>query len=109
MTIPEAELQRLLRMGRAILGVPGSSEEMLASLTAFIEGIERLPLSQISSENEDSLRELASLHAQVLAYAGTIKADWAKGLGELRRRGRGILAYADQLPKQLSSRPSKKG
>lgn len=110
MTFPSAaEIEQILALGRSVLDPNLQSEQLLMRLEAFIDAISAIPLDgELSGDQRDSLTRITELHAAVLAHAATLQGNWSKGLADLRRRSKGIMAYADQLPKRLSSRPSKK-
>jgi hypothetical protein len=61
------------------------------------------------SAEADSLRALAEVHAKIIDFAEEIKRQTGRELGEQRKKGKGIMAYTDILPKRISMSGTKKG
>lgn len=54
-------------------------------------------------------RALAQAHAKIMEHAAELKHQTSKDLGELHKKGKGIMAYTDILPKRISMSGTRKG
>lgn len=57
----------------------------------------------------ESLRSLAKLHAKIIDLAEALKDKTSHDLKHLKRKGKGIMAYTDILPKRISIWTRRKG
>lgn len=64
---------------------------------------------QISPALGEQVALLLQQHAQVLAHAKELLSTASQELREFQRRGKGILRYADYLPKSISMAMKQKG
>ena len=53
--------------------------------------------------------EVAKQHSEVLRLAGELKESIAASLRSLKRKGKGLIAYSDKLPKRISTIRPRKG
>ena len=60
-------------------------------------------------DNEKEFRELADAHAKIMEHVAVLKTQTSKNLGELHKKGKGIMAYTDILPKRISISGTRKG
>ncbi|MBN8547823.1 MAG: hypothetical protein J0M12_00760 [Deltaproteobacteria bacterium] len=110
-------LEELLRHAQQALdaiGTPG--DEFLEKIAAYSAAFEAWASknSEVLSgtrkpENEDTFRTLAAAHAKLMEHAEALKRKTGKDLSDLRKKGKGIMAYTDILPKRISISGTKKG
>jgi hypothetical protein len=62
-----------------------------------------------SKVGTDKLAELLNLHAEVMKRTGELKEDVSGDIRKLKKKGKGILAYTDTLPKRISVTRKRKG
>ncbi len=60
-------------------------------------------------QNKALLEKLQTLHSEILARAQTLKGGTAAQMRQLKKRGKGILAYTDVMPKRLGAIRPRKG
>jgi|688.fasta_scaffold1022685_2 hypothetical protein len=53
--------------------------------------------------------EVAKQHSEVLRLAGELKESISASLRSLKRKGKGLIAYSDTLPKRISTIRPRKG
>jgi hypothetical protein len=67
----------------------------------------------LESSNDRDLKavgaEVAKQHSEVLRLAGELKESIAVSLRSLKRKGKGLIAYSDKLPKRISTIRPRKG
>ena len=57
----------------------------------------------------ETQQRLAVCHQQMLEFAQSLRNDTERELKELKRKGKGILAYLDHFPQPTSRKPRRKG
>ena len=110
-------LEELLRLAQETLNVP------IASTTEFIEKIAQYSAAfaawgaahadilsgKQKPSDEKQFRLLAETHSKIIDRAEALKGETGKDLNQLRKKGKGIMAYTDILPKRISMSGTKKG
>lgn len=89
----------------------GLIEEYSARFTEWHESAEAggdLSLLE-KSFGAANLKLLSERHRLVIAKVASLKEGTAEDLRNLKRRGKGIMAYTDTMPKRISLRKDRKG
>ena len=73
------------------------------------KNIEGKAADQIKPELGQQAAQLLAQHAQVLTQAQALLSTASQELREFQRRGKGIMRYADYLPKSISMATKQKG
>lgn len=109
-----AELLR--RAQEALAAHNVSSDEFIDKVAAYSTAFEawRATNSDILKgekppQDEAEFRALAGAHAKLVDHLTALKARTGKDLGDLRKKGKGIMAYTDILPKRISISGTRKG
>lgn|GEM_PF-1788075 len=90
-------------------------QQLMNQIEAYAEAFERWAgmaetTSYVPQGDEIRvLKELVGIHTRVLEVAEKFKVSTAQSIGTLKKRGQGIMAYADQGPKKLSVRRPRRG
>ena len=91
------------------------NEQLMRQIEVYVDRFDRWSkvLEQGDYQPQESevevLRKLDGIHTQVLEVIENFKISTAKAIGELKNRGRRIMAYADQGPKKVSVRRPRRG
>ena len=108
----------IIRQGEELVALLSDNDSAsLEKLDAFIEAFsvwEKDWASRVASTPKDKElaaigREVAVLHGEVLRLAGLMKESIGTSLRSLRKKGKGLIAYADHLPKRISTIRTRKG
>jgi hypothetical protein len=108
-----SEMAALIAKAEEILAADPASRELVVQVETYAELFEQwqfavgdnLAASLASPEGTSLVR----VHAAVLARAKTVQGEVAIALKGLRKRGKGILAYTDSLPKSIATIKPRKG
>ena len=65
--------------------------------------------ANLGAEDQDELARLEQIHSSVLSKAQMLQDEVSTGLRAVKTKGKGILAYTDNLPRKVSSVRAKKG
>jgi len=109
------KVEDLIALADKVLSASGSTAEtteLVADYTAaFSAWYETGPTKNIKpgAAEEGVLFELADKHEKVLALAKTILKGTSGELRAFKSRAKGLMVYADVLPKRVSTRRVKKG
>ena len=79
-------------------------EEYFDALEDLLPSLEKNPKT-VKAE----VAKLLEKHTAILGLTGSLRNDASKELRELKRRGKGILAYRNIFPKRVSLVKNKKG
>lgn len=102
-----AQLIDLLRLADSVLST-SDSDERLKYLEAYTQAFD-LWFEHSGSEDPARLAELEERHVRILELAEGLRDSTNSELRAHHRRGKGILAYADVLPKSISRSKPRQG
>jgi hypothetical protein len=90
-----------------ILALEQYSQAFTAWQTSLLIPLERAV--EWPREEQEHLRDLGNWHEKLLALAESLRKDTLKERKALSKKGAGLLAYVDGLPKSLSIFRTRKG
>ena len=108
----------IIRQGEELVGLLSDQDiSALEQLDAFIDAFgvwekDWRGRIAVAPKDKDLIaigKEVGELHGEVLRLAGVLKESIATSLRSLRRKGKGLIAYADHLPKRISTIRTRKG
>ncbi len=100
----------LINLADKILSLAPQSPEALESIAAYAEAFaEWSAVTKIEKLPQDTLSELSEKHAKVIRLARGLQLETASELKSLQSRAKGILTYADYLPRRISMGINRKG
>lgn len=109
------DTESLTDLARELLSGELSEEELIAGYERYSDGMDRWLESTLKSMERGvgapagaDAQELLALHQEVLERAKDLKDSVRKELLELKAKGKGLMAYTDQLPKRVSTRKGTK-
>lgn len=105
------QIQDLIDLAQAALAQNLSQLESLERAAAYSEAFQHWIESNPKFDELEltALQELNNLHATILDGAQKLQEQTSADLRTLRTRAKGILAYADVLPRRISTLRVKKG
>ena len=71
-------------------------------LDDFLQQFESKGLEESSQIRREEILELAEKHRQIIEYAERFKAVTGDQIKSLKRRGEGLIAYTDTLPRKIA-------
>ena len=106
----------LIALGQEILSVSDNPDLVVEKVAQYVSEFESWNLAHksllaggASAQQIQEFKALAGVHAKVLDLAEKLKAQTRDSLKGLRKKGKGIMAYTDILPKSISMSGSRKG
>lgn len=102
-----AQLIDLLRLADSVLDT-ADIDERLNYLEAYTEAFD-LWFQHSGGEDPTRLAELEERHVRILELAESLRDSTNTELRAHHKRGKGILAYADTLPKSVSRSKPRQG
>lgn len=110
-----SDTEKLIALAEEILSSELSQDQQVSLIQAYAEAFDSWFASRkdgndkslIQSER-DRVEKLHELHSSVIEKALAFQAQTSDTLRKLRKRGKGILAYAGSAPKRSSTAPRKK-
>ncbi|MCB0329070.1 MAG: hypothetical protein KDD70_05390 [Bdellovibrionales bacterium] len=104
-------VQELREQAEAIIGQPtGQVDEFLDALARYSACFADLQeVSGLDSLDESELRDLNTVHSEVLAIAKALEPRLSEDMAGLRKKGKALMGYLDILPRRISSRRPRKG
>ncbi|MBX7138437.1 MAG: hypothetical protein K1X83_10685 [Oligoflexia bacterium] len=104
------EIQRVLEFGQTLLAGEYDASELLSKIEEYSQLFEQfMAAGGLKQSAKDDLQQLADLHAEILELADSARQGTAANLKSLKHRAKGLMAYADNLPKRVSTRKPRKG
>lgn len=115
MTSDAISTEALSRLAEDALAASGS-DDFADKLALYTESFSRWAAAHAAllagaekPQNEAQFRYLADVHAKLVASAEAARDQARKDIGEAHKRGKGIMAYTDILPKRISISGVKRG
>ncbi len=104
------EIEKLIELAEHTLEEGLEPPEKLARIESYFDAFELFaPRLKEEKFEENELRILLAKHEAVMRMTSSFRDDTSKELRTLRKRGRGIIAYMDILPRKISMITNKKG
>ena len=122
-SVQHQSLREILEFGLKIIELAAAEptaklrEQVLDSLDHYVNScgewlklnVEGKTAEKINAELNQQAAQLLAQHAEVLTHAQTLLSTASRELREFQRRGKGIMRYADYLPKSISMATKQKG
>lgn len=105
-------LESTLRAAETVLASGEDIDSCITAIDAYVAALSKLLKQLDAAEHQfpaDDLRQLESLHQQILTIATALLGNTSIDLRQLQAKGKAILAYTDTMPKRVSIRSEKKG
>ena len=90
-------LVELKRLAEEALRAPSEGDAAMLAIERYATAFDQFGSKLEDTLQEDELRSLYALHSKVLARAEKLTAQARVDLENLRKRGKGILTYAETL------------
>jgi hypothetical protein len=105
------DLSTLITMAEAALDPSVDGDRLGDLIEKYAAGFDSWQSTWVGTPLEDkaAVQRLLSMHEAVVRRAETATTQAQIDLGMLRKRGKGILSYADALLPNSPTRPSRKG
>ena len=115
--MPKSAIEELISLADGVLSKSDDSEVALEKIEEYTEKFSSWYNEHFASLEEGDIQEdvisllqqLNEQHGKVLALAEDLRESITDDRRELKRKGKGIMAYIDTLPKRLSLRRTRKG
>ena len=98
------ELRDLLNLAREVLVQDPASPDIIDFIERYFTAFEdvRDALGEAGASERNLIEELLAAHNAIIEVTMNLKDDTSKSLRDLKKRGRGIMAYTDIFPKRMS-------
>ena len=105
------DITRLIALADEIISCNTEDKGIIDRIEDYFDAVDdALPyLEKSAKKHEAELRVLFEKHNTILGITGSLKEDASREIRELKKRGKGILAYRDLLPRRISLGTSRKG
>lgn len=105
------EIKQLLQFANDVLNDDANSSTLLERIQVYFDAFEefRPSLENMKLDSRTDLVQLLEKHNKVLRVTMELREDTSRAIRELKKRGKGIMAYTDVYPKKISLGSQKKG
>ncbi|NMC63805.1 MAG: hypothetical protein GYA55_11635 [SAR324 cluster bacterium] len=105
------EIKQLLQFASDVINDNANSSTLLERIQIYFDAFEKFRpfLENMKLDSRADLVELLEKHNKVLRITMDLREDTSRAIRELKKRGKGIMAYTDIYPKKISLGSQKKG
>jgi len=105
------EIKQLLQFANDVIENDDSSSNLLEKIQIYFDAFEvfRPSLENMKKNSETDLHQLLEKHNKILTITMELRDETSREIRELKKRGKGIMAYTDIYPKKISLGSQKKG
>ena len=103
-------ISELTSLGQEVIDAlnAGDSQKVLELVETYVDSFDEWKL-KAPQEGKSELEALFKIHSEIVKRVTDVRSGVSKQLQTLKERGRGLRAYIDPLPKQISVRKGQKG
>lgn len=108
---PSSEAQQVIQTGQAAIeALASNAPDAVECVEVYADVFDAWAQAEKLAPSDQELgMRIADQHATIMKLLDSVKGDAAAALVDLREKGKGLRAYTDVFPRQISTMKPKKG